>query len=149
MAIFERQVTVWHLCGECADGTAVWEVAEYPAMVAYSGAKQENSGRADPRRRLTGFLMADRGRLAEGHGAENGDGGCLPGAGMLSARDADSLLGVGTDRMAVGSWGAYGTPARAAAAGARLYMATYSARPPRFSDGLLVSWCHFEAERDG
>lgn len=143
MAIQKRMLTVWHFLKEDKSGSG--EAAYCTACVfAYASLRWER-GDAGAGDRYTGGSGKGRSHrvFLDGFLICGGDG--LFG----KAEDADVLSPVpDRDFVALGDCCDYLTPGEAMAAGIAVYSIVSVVRPPKISDGTLVDWICFSAQRN-
>lgn len=143
MAIQKRMLTVWHFLNEdkSLSGEAVYRTACVSACVSLrlergdggtGGRYTGGSGRGRSHRAfLDGFLICGEDGIF-GEGGKN--------AVLSPVPDRDFI--------APGDCSAYETPGAAAAAGVAVYSIVSAVRPPKISDGTLVDWICFSAQRN-
>ncbi|MBQ8578329.1 MAG: hypothetical protein IJ449_10270 [Clostridia bacterium] len=134
MSIEASVMTVWRYRSEDDAGCAVYDTDTATAYAVYLA---KTDGRTSGGSGYAGSLAG---------GGEQVSGFLLP----LRSTDGEEtpiLLSPGYDWLGAGDLSSYETPVAAATAGCRVFCVTSAVQPPHISDGTLVDWCCFEAER--
>lgn len=124
-----QYITLYAYCGEDDTGRAVYRARVYEAI--YEEHTREGNGEDgyDIRYHISGFLFP---------------GGCeYSGQNKIYGK-----IGISTahDVLCAGDTSSFADPYDAARHGHRLYRVKSAAQPPRYADGMLSAWCHFEGQ---
>lgn len=117
-----QYITVFSYGGEDKEGEAQYRVRVYEGIYEEHAAREEERDGLPRACYISGFLFP--------HASEYGE----------------VCVSVGRDLICAGDVSHHQTPKEAAACGHTVYRLKSAAQPPRFSDGMLSDWCHFEAK---
>ncbi len=124
-----QYITLYSYCGEDEGGAARYRVRLYEGLYEEHAEKDTERDGVPRVRYLSGFLFPRDAEYAEKY------------------RNYGKIqLSVGRDRICVGDTTDDISPDLAAAHGHTVYRLEHAAQPPRFADGMLSKWCHFEGK---